>query len=175
MTDTAAPAELRLGNHVVPGGVRDKPLGLPRRPGRHDAACNGNGTADAGGRRIHLRRPPEHGQPARRGPHNGGEVWAETLWDLRTAVGRDAALALIAGGMRLTPDNPSMLDARDAILRQALAMRSAPGAPDDYFGDGLERLPGARHGLRRQHGERGLDDADRELRGAPQRALRPSR
>ena len=59
-------------------------------------------------------------------------MWAETLWDLRTAVGRDAALKLIAGGMRLTPDDPSMLDARDAILRQALAMRSAPGAVDDY-------------------------------------------
>ena len=69
------------------------------------------------------------------GPHNGGEVWAETLWDLRRTVGRDAALALITGGMRLTRDNPSMLDARDAILQQALAMRSAPGAPDDYFAE----------------------------------------
>ena len=61
-------------------------------------------------------------------------MWAETLWDLRAAVGRAAALKLIAGGMRVTPDDPSMLDARDAILLQALAMRSAPGAVDDYFG-----------------------------------------
>ena len=62
-------------------------------------------------------------------------MWAETLWDLRPAVGREAALALITGGMRLTVDNPSMIDARDAILQQALAMRSAPGAPDDYFAE----------------------------------------
>ncbi|MEJ7715295.1 MAG: proprotein convertase P-domain-containing protein [Thermoleophilaceae bacterium] len=50
-----------------------------------------------------------------------------------TAVGRGPALALITGGMRLSVDNPSMLDMRDAILQQAVAMRSAPGAADDYY------------------------------------------
>ena len=28
-----------------------------------------------------------------------------------------------------------MLDTRDAILQQAVAMRTAPGAPDDYFAE----------------------------------------
>jgi Fungalysin metallopeptidase (M36)/Proprotein convertase P-domain/Fungalysin/Thermolysin Propeptide Motif len=132
MTDTAAPAELRMGAHVVPGGVRAKPLDCPVDPAGTTAACNGTQGAPVSGGYTYADIQGTANPPAS-GPHNGGEVWAETLWDLRTAVGRDAALRLIAGGLRMTPDNPSMLDARDAILRQALAIRSAPGAPDDYF------------------------------------------
>ncbi len=134
MTDTAAPAELRLGSHVVPGGVRAKPTDCPVDPAGTTAACNGVQTATAVAGGYTYGDLANTANPPASGPHNGGEVWGETLWDLRTAVGRDAALKLVAGGMRLTPDDPSMLDARDAILRQALAMRSAPGAADDYFG-----------------------------------------
>ena len=106
------------------------------------------------------------------GPHNGGEVWAETLWDLRTAVGRDAALKLIAGGMRLTPDDPSMLDARDAILRQAIAMRSAPGAPDDYFAEAWEVFQARGMGFDATTASAASTTPDRELHRAAQRALR---
>jgi subtilisin-like proprotein convertase family protein len=127
-TDTPASAELRLGAHVIPGGVRAKPTDCPVNPAGVPG-CNGDfGAPVLGGYTYGDLAGTDNTSP-----HNGGEVWAETLWDLRTAVGRDAALKLIAGGMRLTPDDPSMLDARDAILRQALAMRSAPGAADDYF------------------------------------------
>ena len=48
--------------------------------------------------------------------HADGEIWAETLWDLRTAVGSDTAQALITEGMRMAPPEPSFLDMRDAIL-----------------------------------------------------------
>src|SRR5688572_3121801 len=30
--------------------------------------------------------------------HNGGVIWDQTLWDIRTALGRLPALALITGG-----------------------------------------------------------------------------
>jgi len=41
------------------------------------------------------------------------------MWDLRTALGRNDALKIITGGMRLSPSSPSMLTMRDAILQSA--------------------------------------------------------
>ena len=95
-----------------------------------EANCNGNGTATTvlGGYTF-----GDLAVTANHSPYNGGEFWAETMWDIRKAVGRQAALALITGGMRLSPDFPAMLDMRDAILQQAVAMRSAADAPDDYY------------------------------------------
>jgi hypothetical protein len=55
--------------------------------------------------------------------HNIGELWAATLWDIRNGVGGvngvGAAIAeqLVVSGMKLTPCNPSMLNARDAIIQ----------------------------------------------------------
>ena len=50
--------------------------------------------------------------------HGDGEIWAQTLWDLRACdrVGRRAR-ALITQGMRLSPPEPSFLDMRNAILQ----------------------------------------------------------
>jgi hypothetical protein len=62
--------------------------------------------------------------------HADGEIWAQTLWDLRTAlverygtdVGEDGvdgierARELVTDAMRITPQEPTFLDARDAIL-----------------------------------------------------------
>ena len=49
--------------------------------------------------------------------HDDGEIWAETLWDLRTALGASTARGLITNAMRLSPANPSFIDMRDAILQ----------------------------------------------------------
>ncbi len=56
--------------------------------------------------------------------HADGEIWAQTLWDLRTrliaAHGRADGIArarrLVTGGMRRSPGEPDYLDMRDAIL-----------------------------------------------------------
>jgi subtilisin-like proprotein convertase family protein len=48
--------------------------------------------------------------------HNDGELWAETLWDLRKALGAVVTRGLVTEAMRLSPANPSFLDERDAIL-----------------------------------------------------------
>jgi subtilisin-like proprotein convertase family protein len=53
------------------------------------------------------------------GVHDNGEIWGQTMWDLRTALGRNDALKIITGGMRLSPSSPSMLTMRDAILQSA--------------------------------------------------------
>ena len=57
--------------------------------------------------------------------HADGEIWVQTLWDLRTRMiadhgagpGIDRARALVTDGLRLAPANPSFLDMRNAILQ----------------------------------------------------------
>ena len=60
--------------------------------------------------------------------HADGEIWVETLWDLRTRLiadhgagtAIDRARALITDGLRLAPANPTFLDMRNAILQADL-------------------------------------------------------
>ncbi|HKR00997.1 MAG TPA: M36 family metallopeptidase [Pyrinomonadaceae bacterium] len=49
--------------------------------------------------------------------HNDGEVWAATLWDLRTQLGATITDRLVLNGMKFTPTRPSFLNARDGILQ----------------------------------------------------------
>jgi extracellular elastinolytic metalloproteinase len=49
--------------------------------------------------------------------HADGEIWAQTLWDLRAAVGVSDGRFLVTEAMRLSPPNPSFLDMRNAILQ----------------------------------------------------------
>lgn len=49
--------------------------------------------------------------------HNDGEVWAVTLWDLRTQLGASTSDRLVLNGMKFTPTRPSFLNARDGILQ----------------------------------------------------------
>jgi len=48
--------------------------------------------------------------------HAGGEIWAATVWDIRNVLGAAKTEQLVVSGMKLTPCNPTMLQARDAIL-----------------------------------------------------------
>ncbi len=49
--------------------------------------------------------------------HNDGEVWAATLWDLRTQLGAPITNSIVLNGMKFTPTRPSFLNARDGILQ----------------------------------------------------------
>jgi subtilisin-like proprotein convertase family protein len=61
--------------------------------------------------------------------HNVGEIWALTLWEMRSRIiadpagaagsvptGNTTALRLVTDGMKMTPAQPSFTQARDAIL-----------------------------------------------------------
>jgi hypothetical protein len=48
--------------------------------------------------------------------HADGEIWSQTLWDLRDRVGSDVAESLVTRAMELSPANPSFVDERNAIL-----------------------------------------------------------
>ena len=75
--------------------------------------CPGTPTAGPGGYTY-----GDYGHISRRGPevHADGEIWAQTLWDLRTALGFRLSESLVTRAMELAPADPSYLDMRNSIL-----------------------------------------------------------
>jgi len=49
--------------------------------------------------------------------HASGEIWGQTLWDLPSRLGSKFTEKLVTRAMELSPDNPSFLDMRNAIIR----------------------------------------------------------
>ncbi|MFQ6023200.1 MAG: M36 family metallopeptidase [Acidiferrobacterales bacterium] len=52
----------------------------------------------------------------RRWPHPIGEIWCATLMEMNRNIGAELGVQLVVDALKLTPANPSFLDARDAIL-----------------------------------------------------------
>ena len=88
-----AVGEYSTGN---PNGIRRAPYTVPANP-VHDSYAD----VGAGGFQV----------------HRDGEVWAATLWDLRTQLGAATSDLLVLNGMKFTPNRPSFLNARDGILQ----------------------------------------------------------
>ncbi|MGD9961560.1 M36 family metallopeptidase [Nocardioides sp.] len=76
------------------------------------ARCGGGETGHRGGYTYadyaHVSGSPE--------VHSDGEIWAQTLWDLRDRLGAKKSEAVVTRAMELAPYNPSFLDMRNAIL-----------------------------------------------------------
>jgi subtilisin-like proprotein convertase family protein len=120
VTDTAADGEVRVGEYATgdtTGGIRHQPLDCP--VGSSAPACGGSFFAGHAGGFTYADLGRVGGDAIDTPSfevHDDGEIWAETLWDLRTALGAPTARRLVTNGMRLSPVNPSFLDERDAIL-----------------------------------------------------------
>lgn len=54
--------------------------------------------------------------------HASGEVWAQTLWDIREELGHQVAGKLITQAMSLSANDPTMLDMRNAIMQADMAI-----------------------------------------------------
>jgi subtilisin-like proprotein convertase family protein len=73
--------------------------------------------------------------------HNGGEIWSSALWEVRAKfiqrlgweAGNRRVLQVVTDGMKLTPLNPTFLQARDAIISAAAALSAAPEASADVL------------------------------------------
>jgi Fungalysin metallopeptidase (M36)/FG-GAP-like repeat len=48
--------------------------------------------------------------------HNNGEIWCASLMELNRRIGAALAIQVVVDGLKLTPANPTYLQARDAIL-----------------------------------------------------------
>jgi extracellular elastinolytic metalloproteinase len=112
--DTQKPGEVRIGNYVGGGNdlIRTQPLDCP--VGTTSSLCPGRPAAGPGGYTYgdfgHI---SGSGGPE---VHADGEIWGETLWDLRAALGSRLAESLVTRAMELSPANPSYLDMRNSIL-----------------------------------------------------------
>jgi extracellular elastinolytic metalloproteinase len=111
--DTGASGEVVMGEYTDSGStrLRTEPLDCPvvgadpvRCPGRPALGSGGYTYGDFGrissGAEVHA----------------DGEIWTQTLWDLRTALGAEKARALVTTGMALLPPEPSFLDGRNGIM-----------------------------------------------------------
>lgn len=122
--DTAASGDLVVGEHVAAGAdaIRTQPVDCPvgsaspRCPGTPEAGPGGYTYGDLG----RVVGAPE--------PHADGEIWVETLWDLRRAVGSWTAESLVTRAMELAPAAPSYLDMRNAILQADRAVEEGEHA-----------------------------------------------
>jgi extracellular elastinolytic metalloproteinase len=110
--DAKAPGDVRIGQYVGVGQdlIRTQPLDCP--VGTTSLLCPGGADTPAGGY-TYGDFGKIIGQPE---VHADGEIWSETLWDLRDALGSKLSESLITRAMELSPSNPSYLDERNAIL-----------------------------------------------------------
>jgi subtilisin-like proprotein convertase family protein len=120
LADTAANGEVAVGAYATGDpvhGIRFQALDCA--VGSSAVACGGSENAGHAGGFTFADLGRVGGYDAatpRFEVHDDGEIWSETLWDLRTALGATSARELITNAMRLSPPNPSYLDERDAIL-----------------------------------------------------------
>ena len=115
--DTTTIGDVRVGKYVAAGEtIRTEPLdctvGAPATvcPGTPGAGSGGYTYGDFG----KIIGAPE--------VHADGEIWAQTLWDLRRAIGSKKAESLVTRAMELSPANPSFLDQRNSILAADLVV-----------------------------------------------------
>jgi VCBS repeat-containing protein len=98
--------DMTIGDYVEAGGLRTQGADCPVGPAvagcpRGGYTLGDMGSVSPGGFEVHA----------------DGEIWLETLWDIRSALGTNTAEAIITEGLRLSPNNPSFLEARDAIIQ----------------------------------------------------------
>ena len=94
--------------------------------------------------------------------HADGEIWSETLWQIRQTLGAAITEALVTRGMELSPPAPSFLDMRNAIIQADLV--NFGGANETALWTIFaQRGHGVLRGVdeRRRGPDRGLHDAAR--------------
>ncbi len=115
--DTPTIGDVKLGKYWRSGGtIRTEPLDCT--VGSPADACPGTPFVGSGGY--------TYGDFGRISGfvevHDGGEIWSQTLWDLRRAIGSEQAQSLVTRAMELSPDDPSFLDERNSILQADLVV-----------------------------------------------------
>ena len=111
--DTATVGDVVIGAITFSGVLRtqavDCPVGAnPACPGTNGSGPGGYTYGDFGD----IVGGPE--------VHSDGEIWLETLWQIRQTLGPTVAEALVTRAMELPPPGPSFLDMRNAIIQADL-------------------------------------------------------
>ena len=116
--DAAGVADVRVGHYVGAGQdfIRFEPIDC--KVGQTTGCPGGVNTGGAGGFTY-----GDYGKVFT-GPevHADGEIWVQTLWDLRDELGSQTTEGIVTEAMRLAPFNPSFLEMRNAILQADLSI-----------------------------------------------------
>lgn len=121
--DTSASGEVMVGRWITGGrGIRYQSIDCA--VGAGSGPCPGGFRTGPGGFTFGD-YGDIYGEPE---VHADGEIWAQTLWDLREALGVSMARRLITRGMELSPSDPSFLDARNAIVQADLVANGGANA-----------------------------------------------
>ena len=110
--DVKGTADVVLFQYDGAGTAVDRTQPIDCKVGDKSARCSGGATGHTGGY-TYADYGKVIGSPE---VHADGEIWAETLWDLRDALGSGKSESLVTRAMELSPGNPSFLDMRNAIL-----------------------------------------------------------
>ena len=110
-----------MASYAVEGPTGLRTQAIDCLVGANDPACpNAGGSAGPGGYTYGDFAKIRGGAEV----HDDGEIWAQTLWDLRrrllldygSSEGLERVRRLVTNGLRLAPPNPTFLDMRNAIL-----------------------------------------------------------
>jgi extracellular elastinolytic metalloproteinase len=116
MKDTSKPGQLLEGKYVAANQHLIRTMAIDCPPGATTRGCTSGFDGRKGGY-TYADFPNIVGGPE---VHGSGEIWGQTLWDLRTRLGHNVADTIITRGMSLAADDPDYLDMRNAILRADL-------------------------------------------------------
>ena len=115
--DTGAIGDVQVGFFVGGGTtipLRSEPMDCPNDGSSHSGVCPGGSTTGPGGYSY-----GDMGKIIASGPevHADGEIWGQTLWQIRQTLGVNITEKLVTEGMELSPVGPTFLDMRNAILQ----------------------------------------------------------
>ena len=117
LKDTKKPGELLEGKYVAGGAhlIRTMAIDCPRHA--KTKGCRSGAIAGVHGGYVYGDFPNVSGIPE---VHASGEIWGQTLWDLRTKLGHKITDTLVTRAMTISAEDPDYLDMRNAIVRADL-------------------------------------------------------
>ncbi|MBO0845152.1 MAG: M36 family metallopeptidase [Nocardioides sp.] len=114
--DSKTAGELLIGKYVAADQHLVRTMAIDCPPGATTVGCTSGFDGRTGGY-TYGDFPTIVGGPE---VHGSGEIWGQTLWDLRTVLGHRVADNLITRGMTFSAQDPDFLDMRNGILRADL-------------------------------------------------------
>ena len=142
LKDTKRAGDLLEGDYVAAGAHVIRTMAIDCPVGAKTVGCKSGAVANRRGGYVYGDFSNIIGIPE---VHASGEIWAQTLWDLRNALGHKVTDALVTRAMTISAEDPDYLDMRNAILRADLV-----GFGGKFSQDHLEGLRSPWHGLLRR-------------------------
>jgi hypothetical protein len=117
LKDTKKAGQLLEGDYVSAGAHEIRTMAIDCPVGATTKGCKSGAVAHRHGGYVYGDFSNIIGIPE---VHASGEIWGQTLWDLRTALGHTVTDALVTRAMTISAEDPDYLDMRNAILRADL-------------------------------------------------------